>query len=126
MVEPCVFLLIIVSLTPSLLTHHLAVLEPYIIMTGCMALGRMSMKVGHIMLSYNISVLELYPVLCAVQKWGHCWRDSVVNIFTDNSAVEVMLRKGVSSNLPNHRGRPHPSMTEDRDDKLKEKLALVL
>ena len=46
----------------------------------------------------NISVLELYPVLCAAHKWGKYWKNSVVHLFTDNAAVEIMIRKGVSSN----------------------------
>ena len=45
-----------------------------------------------------ISVLELYPVLCAVHRWGKFWKNSIVHMFTDNAAVEIMLRRGKSTN----------------------------
>ena len=46
----------------------------------------------------NINIQELYPILMAIQRWGHKWRDKKVLCFSDNSHVVSALNKGKSVN----------------------------
>ena len=47
----------------------------------------------------NINVLELFPILAAIQVWGPRLRGHLVNIFTDNTQVLHMLRNLSSTNV---------------------------
>lgn len=47
----------------------------------------------------NINVMELWPVLCAVRRWGAQMRDTGVTIRSDNSQVVTMLNTGRSGNV---------------------------
>ena len=39
----------------------------------------------------NINVLELWPVLVGVRRWGHLWRDRTVVFMTDNTQIRAAL-----------------------------------
>ena len=41
--------------------------------------------------SYNVSVLELYPIIAAVHVWGCTWSNRSVCFFTDNEALIPIL-----------------------------------
>ena len=41
---------------------------------------------------------ELWPILMACVRWGSGWRNKAIHVFTDNVAVEIMLRTGRSKN----------------------------
>ena len=47
----------------------------------------------------NINVLELFPILKAMERWGPKWQDSNVCCVTDNTQVMWAIRKGRSKNL---------------------------
>ena len=46
--------------------------------------------------SYNVSVLELYPIVVAVHVWGSTWSNRSVCFFTDNEALIPILRASKS------------------------------
>ena len=46
-----------------------------------------------------ISVLKLWPVIAAAARWGETWRDSTVQLYTDNTQVMAMIATGRSSNV---------------------------
>ena len=46
----------------------------------------------------NINVRELYPILEAIQRWGHLWRDHKVQCVSDNTQVVAAMNTGRSSN----------------------------
>ena len=46
----------------------------------------------------NINIQELYPILMAIRRWGHKWRDKKVVCFSDNTHVVCALNKGKSVN----------------------------
>lgn len=46
----------------------------------------------------NINVLEMWPVLKAVERWGHLWTDRTVVMVTDNTQVKAALNTGRSVN----------------------------
>ena len=46
----------------------------------------------------NINVLELWPVLAAVRRWGHLWADRTVMFITDNTQVRAAINSGRSRN----------------------------
>ena len=48
--------------------------------------------------SDNINVLELWPIVVAVNKWGELWKDKVVIFVTDNTQVRAALNTGRSRN----------------------------
>lgn len=35
----------------------------------------------------DINVLEFWPVLCVVVRWGHLWRNQKVVLYADNKQV---------------------------------------
>ena len=41
---------------------------------------------------------ELWPIVVSCKRWGRCWQNKAVHVFTDNTAVEIMLRTGRSRN----------------------------
>ena len=47
-------------------------------------------------LGYNITVLELYPIVAAVAVWGHMWRNRSVHFSSDNEAVVNKINKQTS------------------------------
>lgn len=46
--------------------------------------------------SYNISVLELYPIMAAVEVWGNRWENRSVCFYTDNEALVSIINKQTS------------------------------
>lgn len=46
----------------------------------------------------NINVLEMWPVLKGVEKWGPEWRDKTIIVVTDNTQVRAALNTGRSTN----------------------------
>ena len=46
----------------------------------------------------NINVLELYPVLLSLIRWGHLWRDRKVLCLSDNTQVVRAISTGRSAN----------------------------
>ncbi|XP_068723346.1 uncharacterized protein [Montipora capricornis] len=46
--------------------------------------------------SYNIAVLELFPIVLAIHIWGHLMADKSVIFFTDNAAVVDIINKQTS------------------------------
>lgn len=48
----------------------------------------------------NINVLELWPIVCALQRWGILMKDSEVECVSDNMQVIYMLKTGRSKNVP--------------------------
>ena len=46
----------------------------------------------------NINVLEMWPVLVAVRRWGSEWKDRTVVFVTDNTQVMAALNSGRSKN----------------------------
>ena len=44
----------------------------------------------------NITVLELYPIMAAVETWGVFWANSSVCFFTDNEALVTIINKQTS------------------------------
>ena len=46
----------------------------------------------------NINELELWPILVGVKTWLSELKHKSVQIYTDNTQVFHMIRKGVSSN----------------------------
>ena len=43
--------------------------------------------------SFNIAVLELFPIVVAVHVWGSCMADKCVIFFSDNAAVVEIINK---------------------------------
>ena len=46
--------------------------------------------------SYNIAVLELFPIVLALHIWGHLMTDKCVIFFSDNAAVVDIINKQTS------------------------------
>lgn len=46
----------------------------------------------------NINLLEMWPVLCAIIRWGPLWRDSRVTLYTDNMQVLHAINTNRSKN----------------------------
>ena len=46
--------------------------------------------------SHNVAVLELYPIVAAVQVWGHAWANKSVCFFTDNEALVPIINNQTS------------------------------
>ena len=46
--------------------------------------------------SYNVGVLELFPIVLAMHIWGHLMTDKCVMFFTDNTAVVDIINKQTS------------------------------
>ena len=44
----------------------------------------------------NITVLELYPIVAAVETWGAAWANSSVCFYTDNEALVAIINKQTS------------------------------
>ena len=44
----------------------------------------------------NITVLELYPIMSAVETWVVSWANSSVCFFTDNKALVTIINKQTS------------------------------
>ena len=42
---------------------------------------------------YNITLLELYPIVASVDSWGHYISNKRITIFTDNQALTFILNK---------------------------------
>ena len=47
----------------------------------------------------DINLLELWPVLAALDRWGETWRDHKVVIWTDNTQVQSMIATGRSKSI---------------------------
>ena len=47
-------------------------------------------------LTFNITVLELYPIVAAVELWGVSWANSSICFFTDNEALVIIINKQTS------------------------------
>ena len=48
--------------------------------------------------SDNINILELWPILLAVNRWGKLWKDRIVVFITDNTQVKAAINTGRSRN----------------------------
>ena len=48
--------------------------------------------------SGNINVLEMWPILVAVRRWGPTWEDTTVVFVTNNTQVRAALNSGRSKN----------------------------
>lgn len=46
----------------------------------------------------NINVLEFWPILWGVVRWGHLWRGQKVVLYTDNNQVLVAVNTNRSRN----------------------------
>ena len=46
----------------------------------------------------NINVLELWPIVAGITRWGHLFANSFVHVITDNMQVLAMLCTGRSAN----------------------------
>ena len=46
----------------------------------------------------NINVLELWPIVVGLKRWSHLLKNKTLTLFTDNTQVMYMLRKGSSTN----------------------------
>ena len=44
----------------------------------------------------NITLLELYPIVIAVNVWGHLWQNHCVRFYTDNQALVYILNRTTS------------------------------
>lgn len=44
----------------------------------------------------NITVLELCPIVAAVEMWGVAWANSSVCFFTDNNALVAIINRETS------------------------------
>ena len=44
----------------------------------------------------NITVLELYPIMAAVETWGVSWANISVHFFSDNDALVTIINKQTS------------------------------
>ena len=53
---------------------------------------------GPLEILYSSAERELWPILLSCIRWGKMWRNRAIHVFTDNTAVEVMLRTGRSGN----------------------------
>ena len=47
-------------------------------------------------LQYNITTLELYPIVAAIVTWGAAWKNRSVCFYTDNEAVVAIINKQTS------------------------------
>lgn len=52
----------------------------------------------HDVMDSNINVLEFWPVIWAVVRWGHLWRGRKIVLYTDNNQVLVALNTNRSRN----------------------------
>lgn len=50
-------------------------------------------------IDWNINVLEMWPVMCAVLRWGHTWRNRRIIVYTDNNQVMFSINLNMSKNL---------------------------
>ena len=41
----------------------------------------------------NITFLELYPIIIALELWGHLWKNHSVVFYTDNEALSSIINK---------------------------------
>lgn len=46
--------------------------------------------------SFNVAVLELYPIMAAVHVWGNAWANKSVCFFTDNEALVPVINNQTS------------------------------
>lgn len=46
--------------------------------------------------SRNIAVLELFPIMAAVEVWGEAWANQSIRFFTDNEALVSVINKQTS------------------------------
>ncbi|RLJ22739.1 hypothetical protein DJ031_00310 [bacterium endosymbiont of Escarpia laminata] len=46
--------------------------------------------------SFNVTVLELYPIVAAVHVWGNVWENKSVCFFTDNEALVPVINNQTS------------------------------
>ena len=46
--------------------------------------------------NYNITLLELYPIVLAINVWGHLWKNHCVRFYTDNLALVYILNQKTS------------------------------
>lgn len=46
----------------------------------------------------NINVLELWPVVMGIRRWGHAMVGKLVNVVVDNLQVLYMIKTGRSVN----------------------------
>ena len=49
--------------------------------------------------SFNVAVLELYPIMAAVHVWGEAWANKSVCFFTENEALVPMINNQTSLEL---------------------------
>ena len=47
--------------------------------------------------TYNITFLELYPIVLAVNIWGPLWKNHCILFFTDNEALTAIINKQTSA-----------------------------
>ena len=43
--------------------------------------------------SFNITFLELYPIVLAVNLWGSLWKNHCISFFTDNEALSFIINR---------------------------------
>ena len=46
--------------------------------------------------NFNITLLELYPIVLAINVWGHLWKNHCVRFYTDNMALVHILNRNTS------------------------------
>ena len=46
----------------------------------------------------SINVKEIHAILLALERWGHCWKDSLVHVYTDSNVALFSIRKGSIDN----------------------------
>ena len=54
---------------------------------------------GEVDEKYDINLLELWPVLATLDRWGETWRNHKVVIWTDNTQVQSMIATGRSKSI---------------------------
>ena len=48
---------------------------------------------------FDKNLLELWPVVAAIQRWGHLWKGCKIRLYTDNTQVMYMINTGRSSSI---------------------------
>ena len=47
----------------------------------------------------SINQLELWPIVVAARRWGPCWFNQKIRVFTDNTQVMTAINTGRSSSI---------------------------
>ena len=41
----------------------------------------------------NITFLELFPIVIALEFWGHLWKNQLIIFYTENEALSFIINK---------------------------------